>query len=400
MLIKNVSLIDWKKSGHTTYDILIEDGIIKDISERISATDTEIIEGSGLTALPGFTDVHAHLREPGYEYKETISSGTKAAAAGGITTLCAMPNVVPCPDNPDTYEEICSKINEKATVEVFQAAAINQDLSGNRTNWAELYKAGARIFTNDGLAVSNSVDMADFLTFTVGKEAFVSEHAEISNLDSSFGGGEDIVIARDIMLNNKIKGKLHLAHVSMSSSIEILKEARKRGIPFTAETCPHYFTELERTQPDSWYEVYPPVRNKDDIEAMRWAINNGIIDVLASDHAPHNKKEKFGSNAARGFSGVELLFLMGYNELVKTSLLSMEKLLKLLVYNPSLLLGKEPVCFEIGKKADIVLVDLKREWTINEESLFSKGKNTPFLGKKIEGKIVHTIASGKLIFSL
>lgn len=399
MLIKNVNLIDWKQSSHSTYDILIEDGFIADISEELSVKDSEIIEGKGLTAFPGFIDVHVHLREPGYEYKETISSGTLAAAAGGVTTLCSMPNVIPCPDNLENYKKVNTLIKERSTVETFQAAAINKDLSGERTNWEELYKAGARIFTNDGLAVSDSGDMADFLAFTVGRNAFVSEHAEIRDLDSVFLGGEDIIIARDIMLNEKLKGKLHLAHVSMSSSMEILKEARKRGIPFTAETCPHYFTGLERTQPDSWYEVYPPIRTENDIEAIRWAIRSGIIDVLASDHAPHNKKEKFGLHPARGFSGVELLFLMGYNELVKSGLISIEKLIKLLVYSPSLLLGKEPVCFEKGKKADITLVDLKKERIINEASIYSRGKNTPFIGKKIEGEIIHTIASGKIIFS-
>jgi len=397
LLIRNSNLVDWRKSSRATCDILIDDGVIKKIDTRIDCSDSDIIEAKGLVAIPGIVDPHVHLRQPGYEWKETVESGVLAATSGGVTSLCAMPNVMPCPDSVENYHYVRS-FQKDTVIRVLQSCSINQNLSGRRNNWKELYEAGAIVFTNDGLPVDRNSDMAAALWFSRETGVLVAEHPEIPEFDKSLGNTEHAVICRDVILNERIGGRLHLQHVSLASSIDFLKQAREKNIRFTIETCPHYFIETSEGLPEGFYEVYPPIRTADDLKAIRWAIVSGLIDIIASDHAPHTLEEKTSEVPARGFSGVELLFPLSYTALVSEGLLSLQALTKLLTFNSSNLLGINPACLEEGERADIVLFDPNESWIVEESSMYSKGKNTPFLGKKLDAKVKYTIASGRIVY--
>lgn len=397
LLIKNALLADWRRTSNNAYDILIDRGVIQRIDSEIDCPNANVLEAKGLIAIPGIVDSHVHLREPGYEWKETVKSGVMAAAAGGVTTLCAMPNVKPCPDSTDNYSYVKS-FQKDSPVRIVQSCSINRNLSGERSDWKQLHKAGATLFSNDGMPVERNTDMAAILKFSKESGTVVAEHPEIPEIEEELGGTEKAVICRDVMLNEIIGGNLHIQHVSLASSIVFLEEARRKNISFTIETCPHYFVEPSRGLPRGSYEVYPPLRCQDDMIAVREAIKSGLIDVIASDHAPHKIEEKTGLTPARGFSGIELLFPLTYSALVREGVISLENLCRLMVFSPSKLLGIEPCSFENGKRADIALFDPDETWVVEESGMYSKGKNSPFVGKRIKGRIKFTIASGRVIF--
>jgi len=398
LLIKNALLADWRRTSNSnTYDILIDRGVIQRIDSEIDCSNANVLEAKGLIAIPGIVDLHVHLREPGYEWKETVKSGVMAAAAGGVTTLCAMPNLKPCPDSPENYSYVKS-FQKESSVRIVQSCSINHNLSGERSDWAQLNRAGAIVFSNDGMPVDRNTDMAAILKFSKETGIVVAEHPEIPDIEKEFGYTEKAVICRDVMLNEIIGGNLHIQHVSLASSIVFLEEARRKNISFTIETCPHYFAEPRQGLPRGSYEVYPPLRREDDMIAVREAIKSGLIDVIASDHAPHRTEEKTGLTPARGFSGVELLFPLTYSALVREGVISLEDLCRLMVFSPSKLLGIEPCSFENGERADIALFDPDETWVIEELGMYSKGKNSPFVGKRIRGRVKFTIASGRVVF--
>ncbi len=397
ILLKAVRTVDCNRSIDGLRDILISEGKILKIAEKIPDQGAKVIEGKGLTAIPGIVDVHVHLREPGYAYKETVESGTRAAAAGGVTTICAMPNVLPCPDSIERYENVVS-YQKNSPIRIAQSCAVNRNLMEERSDWKGLSACGVRLFTNDGCTVDKCSDMTAVLKHTRETGSVVAEHAEVPGMNEIVERAEEIIIARDLMLNEKIGGRLHLQHVSLAESASRLKEAKSRTVRFTAETCPHYFLPTEKGLHEGYYEVYPPLREDPDRRAILWALSSGLITVIASDHAPHTVEEKTSEKPARGLSGVELLFPLCYDYFVKGLKMRLERVLHFLVQAPSQLLGIDPVCFEEGKIADIVLFDPEAEWMIEESTLHSKGKNTVFLGKRMKGKVCATIASGEIIY--
>jgi len=397
ILIKNVRTTDWRRAESEPRDLLVSDGKIAKIADTISREDAKIINGKGLIALPGIIDVHVHLREPGYAYKETVETGTRAAAAGGVTTVCAMPNLSPCPDSILHYETVVS-FQKGAPIRVIQSCAVNENLKEGRSDWEALSNHGARVFTNDGWPIGRCSDMAAILKHSRKSGCVVAEHAEVMGMNEESDRAEEILVARDLMLNERIGGRLHIQHISTTESTSWLKESKSKNIGYTAETCPHYFIPPEKGLPQGYYEVYPPLRGSEDLRAILWALSSGLITVIASDHAPHTYEEKTVEKPARGLTGVELLFPLCYDFFVNRLKMRLERLLNYLVCAPARLLGLDPVCFEVGKNADIALFDPEAVWTIDESTLHSKGKNTAFLGKQMKGKIVATIASGNLVY--
>jgi dihydroorotase len=397
ILIKTVKIVDCNCSPDEPVDILISGGKIIKIADRLSPDGARVIEAKGLIAIPGIVDTHVHLREPGYAYKETVESASRAAAAGGVTTVCAMPNVLPCPDSKTHYEEVIS-FQKKSPIRIIQSCAVNRNLSEERSDWEVLSANGARFFTNDGLPVDKCSDMAAILEHSRKTGCVVAEHAEVLGTDEITSRMEEIVIARDLMLNERIGGRLHIQHISTKEAVSCLSRAKRKNVRFTAETCPHYFIPTEKGLHKGFYEVFPPLRDKEDRQAILWALSSGLITVLASDHAPHTTEEKTVEKPARGVSGVELLFPLCYDYFVKGMKMRLGRLLRFLVEVPSTILGIDPVCFKEGKNADIALFDPNAEWTIEASALYSKGKNTAFLGKRLSGKIVVTIASGKIVY--
>ncbi|HRV01457.1 MAG TPA: dihydroorotase [Mesotoga sp.] len=397
LLIKSVRMVDWRRSSITPYDILIEDGRIRKIDSEINLSGVPVIYGAGLTAIPGMVDAHVHLRQPGYEYKETVETATRAAAAGGVTALCAMPNVKPCPDSPENLENVRA-FQRDSKIRIIQSCAINRDLDGERSDWKELLGSGARFFTNDGLPVDRVSDMVEILKFSRETGVVVGEHPEAPGMDEKIHNAEAMMICRDIFLNERIGGNLHIQHISLAESVRYLEKCRHKNIKFTVETCPHYFCEVEKGLEMGMYEVYPPLRNEEDRQAIIWALSTRLISIIASDHAPHSIEDKKLDKPARGFSGIELLFSLCYNSLVRKAIIDLERLVEFLSLSPSLLLGIEPVCFETGKRADIVLFDPDEEWCVEESAMYSKGKNTPFMGSRLKGRIKYTIASGEVIY--
>ena len=397
MIIKNVKLIDEINSRGYTYDLLIRDGCINNIANKIKATGEEIYDMRGLTAVPGIADIHVHLREPGFEYKETIESGVKAAISGGVTTICAMPNTEPCLDNEEQFNKISKKL-DKLPIKVYQSAAINKSLTGQRTDWESLYNSGAIVFTNDGYPIQSEKDLQDILQFSQNKRIKIAEHPEMIGKNEKEYKGEAELIKRDLEINREIGGKIHFQHVSLSESIDILENAKKEKIEFTAETCPHYFSNIQRIKQDNYYNVYPPLRKEKDVESVINGIKKGLISIISSDHAPHTMKEKENENPSRGFSGTELLFLLTYNNLFLKKHITIQKLIDLLVVNSHKFLNETPTKIRPGTKADLFLFDPEEEWIIDESSIVSKGKNSAFLGHRIKGRVKMTIADGKIVY--
>ena len=397
ILLKNVRWMDWRYSCDEPCDILVHGGRIARIGQNLPVHRTSKLDAKGLVAIPGLVDVHVHVRQPGFEHKETVKSATQAALAGGVTNFCAMPNVSPCPDSPENWE-IVRSYQYNAPLPIVQAGAVNRGLQMESCDWREMFQKGCRLFTNDGYPIERHADMVEVLRFSRETGAIVAQHAEMLGMDESTTRGEARVIERDLSINASEKGNLHVQHVSLEESVSLLERARGKGIRFSAETCPHYFCAVEPGLPVGAYNVYPPLRTPEDRSAIVHALSSGVISILCSDHAPHTRAEKTGSGALRGFSGVELLFSLGYNELVLGGKMGMGKLLDLMSRAPSVLLGMEPVSIEVGRRADLVLFDPEEEWVVEESTLFSHGKNTPFLGKKLKGKIKYTIVQGKVLF--
>lgn len=396
MIIKNVKLISEINKTQSVYDITIKNGIIENIGHGLK-DDGNVIDAAGLTIVPGIADIHVHLREPGFEYKETIDSGVNAAISGGVTTLCAMPNTVPCPDNVEQYLKINEKL-KNLPIKVIQSTAVNKNLSEKRTDWKNLFESGSYIFTNDGLPIESEIDLEDVLSFSKNKIIRIAEHPEFVGKDEISYKGEAKMIRRDLEINRNIGGNIHFQHISLSESIDVLEHAKNSKIKFTAETCPHYIVNIKKTRKKSYYNVYPPLRSSDDVNSIINGIKKGIISIISSDHAPHTMEEKESQNPSRGFSGTELLFLTVYNYLYLREIIKIEKLIELLVVNSHNFLNITPPSIKPGSKADFFLFDPEEEWIIGEKELVSNGKNSAFLGNKIRGRINMTFSNGKMIY--
>lgn len=409
VLIRGARLLDPTLNLDMIGDLLLEEGYIKGISKRIEVSDAvELISGEGLFIFPGIIDIHVHLREPGEEWKEDIESGTRSALHGGVTRVACMPNTKPPNDRPEVTAYILEQAKEKAWVKVYPIACITKGQEGRElTEFGRLKSAGACGVSDDGKWVMDSSLMKRALLYARNFDLPVISHCEDHSL--SRGGqinegllsaklglkgisfsSETIAVVRDLLLAKETGYPVHLAHLSVKENIPFLRWAKEEGIPFTAETCPHYFTltEAEVEGYNTNAKVNPPLRTEEDVQFIREALKEGLIEIIASDHAPHSplEKEVEFEQASFGMIGLEFLLPLSFN-LVREGLLPPLTLLRYLVTNPAKVLKIEPPLLREGMPAEFVLFDPEEEWEVTEDRIQSKSKNTPLLGRKLRGKV-------------
>ncbi len=431
ILIKNGHIIDPSQGIDGTGDIFIEDGKIREIRTQTpphpplskggrrggSHPDLRAIDASGLLVIPGLIDMHVHLREPGFEYKETIKTGTMAAIKGGFTTVCCMPNTFPVNDNASVTEFIKRKASQEGCCSVLPIGAITKGQNGKElAEIGTMRNEGCIAFSDDGQPVMSSLIMRRALEYSKAFNVPVISHCEDLTLseDGVMNEGlmsitlglkgipveaEQIMIFRDILLAELTGGKLHIAHVSTEGSVDLIRNAKKRGVHVTAETCPHYFSLTEEAVNgyNTNAKVNPPLRTARDIEAIKEGLRDGTIDVIVTDHAPHHRDEKLREfdMAPFGISGLDTALGLSLM-LVKKGILTPVQLVEKMAWNPAKILGIDQGTFSTGSDADVVIVDENKEFRVEPERFISKGRNTPFAGWLLEGMPVFTIYKGKL----
>jgi len=420
-LIKNGRVLDPATKKDGIYDVLIEDGIIKKVEKKLIDEVDDIIDATGCFVMPGLIDLHVHFREPGFEHKETIRTGSRAAAKGGFTTVCAMPNTRPVVDNLDTLKFVMDKAKEVSKINVLPIAAITAGQEGEfLTDIEKLYKNGAVAFSEDGKSVMNArvCRQAMRLAAEVGVPVFA--HCEDKDLaargvlnagDKAKELGvygimnivEDTIVARDILIAKNTGAQLHLCHCSTEDSVKMVALAKREELPVTAEVCPHHFTmsEDDITSDDANFKMNPPLRSRKDVEALRLGLKNDIIDVIATDHAPHHVAEKSLplDEAPFGITGLETAVSLTITALVDTGYITPMQMAEKMSYNPAKIIGLDKGTLLPGKIADITIINPDIEYVIDSNTFVSLGKNTPFNGKKVKGKVMATIVAGEVIYS-
>jgi len=418
-LIKNGKIYDLKNELDGKYDILIEGNKIFEINKEIKNQGYEVIDAEGKIIIPALIDMHTHLREPGFEEKETIKTGSEAAAAGGFSAVAAMPNTKPIADNPAVVEHLKLK-SEKAAVRVYPIGSITQDSKGEvLSEIGTLAKTGVKALSDDGNPVMNSEIMRRAMEYASAFELPVIDHCEDENLSQDgvmhegyhstiFGlkgipaAAEEIMVARDIVLAEMTGIHLHIAHLSTEGSLNLVKEAKARGVNVTFEVTPHHLLltdkEVENYNPDT--KVHPPLRSERDKNVLIEALKAGEIDVLATDHAPHTFEDKLGEfdYAAFGISGLETALSLLYHNFIKTEIIDWNELLRMYYYKPGEILKIESEGLKQGARADFLIFNPEREWTVDKDKFKSKGKNTPFAGQKLKGKNEITFVGGKMVY--
>ena len=417
LLIKNAAVISPADKLNGVFDIKIKDGVIAEIGENLSS-DGEIINAEGLCAVPGLVDMHVHLRDPGQTAKEDIITGCRAAAAGGVTSLLAMPNTAPTTDDPETVKYILDKAKD-ADARVYVAASITKGLkSEEKTDLQALKAAGAVGLSDDGRPVENTAFLSEAmiaapkLGMTVvahcedlfladgGKmnKGKISEQLGVKGIPAS---AEDCGTAREIALAAAEDVPIHICHVSTKTSVALIRDAKNRGVKVTAETAPHYFslTEDELLKRDADYRMNPPLRTEEDKQAIIEGLRDGTLDAIATDHAPHTPEEKSDfEKAPNGSIGMETSLAAGITYLVKPGLLTLEQLIEKMSVKPAKILGINAGTLSVGAPADIALIDLNEQWTVDVDKLHGKSKNTPFKNLTMTGKVKRTVLGGKTVF--
>ncbi len=419
LLIKNGHIIDVKTEMDGIFDLLVMDGIISEISKDIVAEGCEIIDADGRYVLPGLVDAHCHLRDPGFEYKEDIESGTKSAAKGGFTSIACMPNTNPVIDSEPVIKYIIDKAKKEGYVNVFPIGAISKGQNGEElAEIGEMKFAGAVAISDDGKPVKNSSLMKKAMQYASIFDIAVISHCEdlelaedgvmnegytstILGLKGIPAAAEEAMVARDLILAEYLKIPVHIAHVSTARSVELIRNAKKRGAKVTCETCPHYFSLTEEAclGYDTNAKVNPPLRTADDVKAIIEGIADDTIDIIATDHAPHHSDEKNVefSLALNGMVGFETALPLAITYLVKTGAITINKLVEKMCLNPSKLLCISKGTLEVGGSADITIVDVNEEFVVEAQGFSSKSKNSPFGGMKLSGSVWSTIVGGKTI---
>ena len=418
LLIKNAVVISPADGLNGVRDIKVKDGVIAEIGENL-ASDGEVINAEGLCAVPGLVDMHVHLREPGQTQKEDIITGCRAAAAGGVTSLLAMPNTSPTTDDPETVRYILDKARS-ADARVYVAASITKGLkSEEMTDLAALREAGAVGLSDDGRPVVNTGFLSEAMIAAPKLGMTVVAHCE--DLFLADGGkmnkgtisrqlgikgipasAEDCGTAREIALAAAENVPIHICHVSTKTSVALIRDAKKRGVRVTAETAPHYFslTENELLKRDADYRMNPPLRTAEDVKAIIEGLTDGTLDAIATDHAPHTPDEKADfEKAPNGSIGMETSLAAGITYLVKPGLLTLDRLIEKMSVNPARILGINAGTLSAGAPADIVLIDPDEEWTVDVNRLHGKSKNTPFKGLTLTGRVKRTVLGGKTVYS-
>lgn len=416
ILIKNGYLLNPATNTEGITDILIEGNQITKIQKNLEEQADYVVDAANLVVMPGFIDLHVHLREPGFEYKETIKSGTKAAARGGFTSICPMPNTNPAIDSKCMVEYLNLKSKEEGDVHVLPIGAVTNGQAGDTlADISAMANAGAVAISEDGKSVMNTAIYYEGMKEAAKAGIPVFAHCEDKDLvrggvmnegnrsrELGFkgitNGVEDVIIARDILLAKETGARLHICHCSTKDSVSLVKYAKEAGIPVTGEVCPHHFILADDDIPsdDSNYKMNPPLRSKEDVEALKLALKDNIMDVIATDHAPHSaeEKEKSIKDSPFGIVGLETAYGLTVTELVNTGYLTPMQMVEKLSVNPAKILNIDKGNIAVGKIADIVIADPAEEYVIDKNSFASKGKNTPFHGKRVSGKVKMTIVDG------
>ena len=421
ILIKNGRLINPSENLDKVMDIFVEDGIIKEKAESIEKQADTVIDAAGCYVMPGLIDLHVHFRDPGLTYKEDIETGSKAAAKGGFTTVCCMPNTKPVVDNVETVKYIIKKGEKTGLTNVLPVGAVTKNMAGVEiTDVKELKKAGICAISEDGKSVMNSGVYRKAMKNAAKANVPVLAHCEDINLveggvinlgDKSSELGvkgisnavEDVIAMRDIMLAKETGATLHLCHCSTKDSVEMVKRAKEEGIKVTAEVCPHHFSMCsdDITSNDGNFKMNPPLRAREDMEALIKGLQDDIMDVISTDHAPHSAEEKAKDleHAPFGIVGLETSVALTVTNLVKKGYLTPMQMAAKMSYNPAKVLGIPKGTLDEGKIADITIIDPDKEYTIDVNTFESKGKNTPFDGYKVSGEVEYTILNGKVVYS-
>jgi len=417
LLIKNGHVIDPANKIDEKLDVLVTDGKVAKLGKpgSISANDTQVVDASGRLVVPGLIDMHVHLREPGFEYKETIATGTAAAKAGGFTSVCCMPNTNPVNDNRSVTEFILAQARS-APARVFPIGAITKGSKGEElTEMAELHTAGCFAVSDDGKPVMSAAIMRRAMEYSKIFDLLVISHCEDSSLSdkgvmnegvvsTELGlrgiprAAEDVMTGRDISLAELTGCRLHIAHVSTAGSVRLIRDAKSRGVKVTAETCPHYFSLTEEAVRgyNTMAKMNPPLRTADDVAAIKQGLKDGTIDVIATDHAPHALDEKSGEFDYAPFGVVGLETALGLTlKLVDEGALSLSEAVRKLTNNPAAILKIGKGTLAVGSDADITIIDPDIEWTVDASEFKSKSRNTPFNGWKLRGKAIQTIVRGR-----
>ena len=423
ILIRNGRVLNPATNTDKILDVLTNNGKILAIEEYIDASMhnvKNVIDATGCYVMPGLIDMHVHLREPGLTYKEDIEFGTLAAAKGGFTTIVAMANTSPPIDNGRKLLDVNNIIAERAIVNVIQVGSLTKNLDGWELSDTEgLARNGVIALSDDGKTVMDANLFRQGLREAKKFGMVVLAHCEDENLKANgiYNKGEasryhgvpgisnsteDVIVARDIIIAEEIDAKIHICHCSTKGSVDLIREAKNRGFKVTAEVCPHHFTLTENDikENDSNYKMSPPLRTAEDRQALIRGLKDGVIDVIASDHAPHTEFEK-GPNietAPFGISGLETSVSLAYTHLVKPGILSPLDLVAKMSYHPAKILGINRGNLSVGKDADITIMDPNKHYVIDKFSFISKGKNTPFHGHHVQGKIIATIRSGEIVY--
>ncbi|WP_270329773.1 dihydroorotase [Enterococcus lactis] len=419
-LIKN-GQVNTRKNMTTPAEIWIEDGRIKAIGTGFSEAEfDEVFDAKGQLITPGLVDVHVHLREPGFTYKETIEAGTRSAARGGFTTVCAMPNLNPVPDTAEKLKQVYDIIRKDAVVKVLQYAPITENLRSEKlVDQEALIEEGAFAFTNDGVGVQTAGTM-----YLAMKEAAKNNKALVAHTEDEsllFGGvmhagkkaeelglpgilsvTESSQIARDLLLAEATGVHYHVCHVSTKESVRVIRDAKKAGIHVTAEVSPHHLILIDEDIPEDFgfWKMNPPLRGRKDREALIEGLLDGTIDCIATDHAPHGLEEKSQSfmKSPFGIVGSETAFQLIYTHFVETGQFTLEQVINWLAVKPAEIFGLNAGTLTVGAPADVAIFDITKTCTIDKEDFLSKGENTPFIGWKVKGETQMTFVNGKLVW--
>lgn len=417
MIFSNASVVF--RDGVRQADIRVEDGKIAEIARHIAEKKGEkTLDLKGLTLFPGLIDMHVHLREPGFEKKENIESGSRAAVKGGFTQICCMPNTSPVTDNKVVVTYIKARAKEVGLCKVHPVGAITKGQEGKELSAIGAMKeAGAVALSEDGRSVPDTKIMSLAMQYASDFGLICLCHCEdrslvdggvvnegyystLTGLKGSIRAAEDIVIAREICLSESLNIPVHICHVSTYSGVQLIREAKARGVKVTAETCPHYFTLTDKVIAsfDTNTKVNPPIREEKDRLAIIEGLKDGTLDCIVTDHAPHHADDKNVEYnlAAFGISGIETSFALSYTALVRSGELTLSGLADKMSYQPARILGLDGGEIAVGKAADFTVADLNEEWTVDPEEFLSKGKNTPFTGTRVTGRVKYTVVDGEI----
>ena len=422
LLICNGTIIDPSQSLEAKRDLLIRDGRVAEIAESISANDAEVFDATGLIIAPGFIDLHVHLREPGFEYKETIESGARAAVAGGFTSVCCMPNTKPINDNSSVTSFIVEQARKANLANVFPIGAITQGSKGEQlAEIGEMKSAGIVAISDDGKPVLDSGIMRRAMEYAADFNLPVVDHCEdccgasgwamhegeysaLMGLKGLPGAAEDLHVARDILLGELTGAHIHIAHISTDRSVDLVRQAKARGLNVTCEVTPHHFAlsdkDVYQSQYNTNFKMAPPLRSQSDVEAILEGLRDGTIDAIATDHAPHHANEKMYEfdKSPNGITGLETAVSLTLDRLVNRGVISLTRMVELLATNPAKLFKLDRGTLNVGVIADVTLFDPEKQIKVEAAKSQSKSRNTPFDGWQLKGAPVATIVGGKLVW--